>query len=209
MTYPSPSEWQDPARSDPSSAPPVDPTRSMTDPPVPAQPAGVDPYSPEQPAGADPYIPAQPAGADPYVPVQPTSGQPVADAYGTPGYAAGYPTPGYAAPGHPPAGYPPAGYPPAGYPAYPYPPARRTNTLALVALIMSLVGIASCATAPVGAILGHVAQRQIRETGEDGEGMAKAAIIVGWVLTGLIGLGVAIYVAVIVFAVSQSGGSTY
>ncbi|MEU4570524.1 DUF4190 domain-containing protein [Micromonospora sp. NPDC023956] len=179
MTYPSPSDWQDPARPAPSSAPPVDPTRSLTDPPV----------------------PEQWTGADPYAPVQPASGQPAADAYAAPAYT----VPAYPAAGYPPAGYPPAG----GYPAYPYPPIRQTNSLALVSLILSVMGVASCVTAPIGAILGHVARRQIRERGEDGDGLAKAGIIVGWVLTGLIGLAIVGYILLIVFAVSQSSSSTY
>lgn len=185
MTYPSPDDaWQDPARSGQPSAPPVDPTRPTS----------------------DPAAPAQPFGYDPYAQAQPMAGQPGVDPYGM----AGYPAPGYPpAPGYAPAGYPPAGYPPMGYPPYPYPPVRRTNSMALAALILSLVGIASCLTAPVGAILGHVARRQIRETGEDGEGMAKAAIIVGWVLTGLMVLGIALYVAIIVFAISEAGSSGY
>jgi len=37
----------------------------------------------------------------------------------------------------------------------------------------------------VGAILGHVARRQIRERGGDGDGMALAGIIIGWVGFGI------------------------
>ncbi|WDZ86659.1 DUF4190 domain-containing protein [Micromonospora cathayae] len=187
MTYPSPDDaWQDPARAGQPSAPPVDPTRPTTDPPPPEQPYGGDPHPYAQPGGEVPY--AQPVGKTPY-------GQPGGDPYAMGGYA----TPGY----------PPPGYPPMGYPAYPYPPVRRTNSMALAALILSLVGIASCLTAPVGAILGHVARKQIRETGEDGEGMAKAAIIVGWVLTGLLVLAIVFYIVVIVFAISESSSTSY
>lgn len=99
-------------------------------------------------------------------------------------------------------------YPQPAYPGYGYPP-RRTNSLAITALVLSLVGIVTCITAPVGAILGHVARKQIRENGEDGDGMAKAGIIVGWILTGLTVLMIAFYVAAIVFAVASSeSGST-
>lgn len=151
------------------------------------------PVDPTRPTN-DPPVPEQPTGYDPYAPAQPAAGQPGGDAY---------PMGGQPAPGHPPAGYYPTGYPP-----YPYPPVRGTNSMALAALILSLVGVGSCITAPVGAILGHVARRQIRETGEQGDGMAKAAIIVGWVLTGLLLLVIAFYVVVIVLAVSDSS-STY
>ncbi len=102
---------------------------------------------------------------------------------------AGYPPPGSgsypggAAPGYP-GGAP--GYP-AGGPAYGYPPpARGTNSLAIAAIICSLGGLITGISAPIGAVLGHMASRQIAQTGEEGEGLAKAAIIIGWVLTGLI-----------------------
>jgi hypothetical protein len=43
----------------------------------------------------------------------------------------------------------------------------------------------------VGAILGHIAKRQIRERGEPGDGMALAGIIMGWIGAALGLLGVA------------------
>jgi len=181
MSYPPPSGgWHDPYAPGQQSSPPADPTMPMGGSPIPSQPTSADPY-----AGAQP-----PPNAPPATP--------------------------YADPGYPPAGYPPAGdpyaaagYPPPGYPAY-VPAAAKTNTMAIVALVLALVGFASCITAPIGAILGHVARKQIRETGEQGEGMAKAAIIVGWILTGLMVLLIAFYVVVIVFAIASSdtGGST-
>lgn len=64
-----------------------------------------------------------------------------------------------------------------------YPP--KTNTLAIVSLVCALGGLIIGIAAPIGAILGHVALKQIRERGEQGEGMAKAGIIIGWILTGL------------------------
>jgi hypothetical protein len=41
--------------------------------------------------------------------------------------------------------------------------------------------------APIGAILGHAAQKQIRASGgaQGGEGMALAGIIIGWIATAL------------------------
>jgi hypothetical protein len=100
-----------------------------------------------------------------------------------------------------PAGYP-GGYP-AGYPAYGYPVAAAppTNGLAIAALVCALAGIATCISAPVGAILGHVARRQIRERGEGGDGMALAGIIIGWIVTALMILVIVFYVVVVVWAV--------
>jgi hypothetical protein len=59
-------------------------------------------------------------------------------------------------------------------------------------LVVSLVGaLGLCAyglggwIGAIGAILGHVSQRQIRERGDGGGGMALAGVIVGWIATGL------------------------
>ncbi|MFG1887141.1 DUF4190 domain-containing protein [Micromonospora sp. NPDC049051] len=151
------------------------------------------PADPAPPVSGQP-IPSQPTGTDPYAPADPY----VADPYAGDPYAGMKQTSGQPAYG----GYPPA------YPNYGYAPPRKTNGLAIAALVLSLIGITSCLTAPVGAILGHVAQKQIRETGEDGEGMAKAAIIIGWIFTGLLVLGILFYVVMIVFAISMAGVST-
>jgi hypothetical protein len=67
----------------------------------------------------------------------------------------------------------------------PYPVARPTNGLALASMIVSLAGIISCIGFPVGAILGHVALKQVRENNQEGETYAKVGIIVGWIGTGL------------------------
>jgi hypothetical protein len=84
--------------------------------------------------------------------------------------------------------YPESAYgtpPYAGY-GYPMVAAAPTNALAIASLVCSLLGLAVFVTAPVGAILGHVARRRIRQTGESGDGMALAGIIIGWTLTGLL-----------------------
>jgi hypothetical protein len=44
-----------------------------------------------------------------------------------------------------------------------------------------------------------MAMNQIAQTGEEGAGLAKAAIIIGWIITGLILLGCC-FAAVVVFA---------
>ena len=85
--------------------------------------------------------------------------------------------------GEPPQGYWPAPeYPPAGYGAPGYPPpswGRPTNTMAILALVLAFV------FPPAGLILGMVARRQIRQTGEDGDGLALAGIIVGGIVTAI------------------------
>jgi hypothetical protein len=87
------------------------------------------------------------------------------------------------------------------------PPTTRsssTNGLAIASLVVSIVSITGCLglTSIVGAILGHRARRQIRDTGEQGDGLARAGIIIGW-------LGVVLLVAVVavtvVLVASESG----
>ncbi|HEX6969810.1 MAG TPA: DUF4190 domain-containing protein [Micromonosporaceae bacterium] len=120
------------------------------------------------------------------------------------GQPAGYPDPSPVSGAQPAAPQVPPSpvYPAYGYPAPPTAP--TTNGLAIAALVCSLAGIATCISAPVGAILGHIARRQIRERGEGGDGMALAAIIVGWIVTGLMLLFMLFYVGVIVFAIANS-----
>jgi len=123
------------------------------------------PSDPTQPGWAEPAGATQPSPAGPYPP----------SPYPPSPYA--YPTEPVTAPAYQ---YPPAAYgaPPGYGPPVIMNPA--TNGMAIAALICSVVGLG-----PLGAILGHVARRQIRQTGEQGDGMALAAIIVGWIYTGI------------------------
>jgi hypothetical protein len=77
-------------------------------------------------------------------------------------------------PGPPQPPYPPQSpYQPQQYGGYPPPaPAPPTNTLAIIALVCAFV------FAPAGLVCGILARRQIRQTGEQGDGLALAAIIV-------------------------------
>ena len=105
------------------------------------------------------------------------------------GYApAGYQQPGYgAAPGYPP-GYGPPGYAPPPYPPPPY--ARPTNTMAILALVLAFV------FAPAGLVLGIMARKQIRQTGEQGDGLALAGIIVGAIFCAIWVLVIVLWIAV-------------
>jgi hypothetical protein len=62
-----------------------------------------------------------------------------------------------------------------------------TNGMAIAALILVFVFF------PVGIVCGHVARGQIKRTGEGGQGLATAALIIGY-------LQVAVIVAVIAMA---------
>jgi uncharacterized membrane protein len=69
--------------------------------------------------------------------------------------------------------------------------------MALAAMIVALAGLVTCIAFPVGAVLGHVALKQVRQTGEQGEGYAKTGIIVGWIGTALAIVGCGLYVALV------------
>jgi hypothetical protein len=122
------------------------------------------------------------------------------------------PEPGAATPPPPAAPTAPAAEP--AYPAYGQTPAPGyyappTNTLAIVAMVLSLAGIITGITAIVGAILGHVALGQIKRTGEGGRPLALTAIIAGWIITGLgllIVIGLIIFYVVLFATVGAAGG---
>jgi uncharacterized protein DUF4190 len=160
-------------------------------------------YPPQQPGNWS--DPSWPPGQQPYA--DPTSG--------APGYQAYPEYPAQASPAGYPAQASPAGYPaqasPAGYPAYgygtPMPAAPATNGMAVAALVCSLAGLVTCISAPVGAILGHVARKQIRERGGGGDGMALAGVIVGWIITGLGLLYLAFVVIFVIFAAGSAATS--
>jgi hypothetical protein len=53
-----------------------------------------------------------------------------------------------------------------------------------------------------------MASRQIAQTGEEGAGLAKAAIIIGWILTGLFLVAVCFFIVVIFVAAGSINTNT-
>jgi Domain of unknown function (DUF4190) len=135
-------------------------------------------------------------------------GYPQPGAYGQPG---GYPQPGaYGQPGpypQPGAYGQPGGYPQPGYQGAPtwtggpgYPAGQGTSGLAVAALVCGIAQIFFWVLAGIPAIiLGHVARSRIRQTGEQGAGMALAGLILGYV-----GLALAIIFVILIIAVGSS-----
>jgi hypothetical protein len=75
---------------------------------------------------------------------------------------------------------------------------RRTNSLAVASLACGLGQIFFWFLAAIPAVvLGHMARRQIRQTGEDGQGMATAGLVLGWIGIALTVLFIAGAVAVV------------
>jgi hypothetical protein len=68
---------------------------------------------------------------------------------------------------------------------------RPTNVLAILSLVFAFV------FAPAGLVLGILARKQIRQTGEQGDGLALAGIIVGAIATVLFVLVIVVWIAFI------------
>jgi hypothetical protein len=134
----------------------------------------------------DPNLPDQPGA-----PVPPAS-QPVPPAP--------QPAPAYGAPGTAPAYGQTA-------PAYGQPAGAKTNTLAIISLVASLIGIFSGIGFIAGIICGHISLSQIKKTGEEGRGMAIAGLIIGYVGV-LLSIIVGIILAVLFAGIAASGGFT-
>ncbi|HEY0813589.1 MAG TPA: DUF4190 domain-containing protein [Pseudonocardia sp.] len=162
--------------------------------PPPYGQAAYDPSAyPQQPYGQPAYDPNNPYGQQQAYPQQPPPGA----GYDQGQYGGAYPQGGY-----PPAGYPQqpayAEQPPA-YPGYaqPYPASRGTNTMAILALVFGII------LAPLGLIFGFVARSQIKKTGEDGDGLALAGIIIGGIFT-LLFIAYIVFIVIFFAAVANS-----
>ncbi|WP_375484100.1 DUF4190 domain-containing protein [uncultured Mycobacterium sp.] len=134
---------------------------------------GYPPAGGQSPSGGPPpgYQDASGYGGPSYPPVPPEYGS-SAGGYGQP-YPGGYPGPEY----------------PGGYGA---PSQSGTNTLAIASLVSSFIGLLCGIGSIVGIVLGAVALNQIKQTRQQGYGLAVAGIVVG-VATLLVSLIVTIY----------------
>lgn len=102
---------------------------------------------------------------NPYEPQQPQQPQqPQPDPYQQQ-YQAGPPVP-YGQPS-------PYGPPPQ------YVVAPPTNTMAILSLVFAFV------FSPLAIVFGHMAKKQIKQTGESGDGLATAGLLLGYIFTGL------------------------
>ena len=94
---------------------------------------------------------------------------------------------------------------------YDAPPSRPagTNTNAIVSLVLGILSFfgCSCLTGIPAIIFGNMALKDIRATGQEGEGLAKAGLILGWISVGLAVLVILFYAAIILLAVMSEGMS--
>ena len=145
-----------------------------------------------------------------YPPLEQTP--PPVDPYAPVDYPTNYPPP---PPGYPPPYPPPPGYPPPypGYGADPYDPYRRiqpqgTNGKAVGALVSALIGIPLCSfcgiPSIVAIVLGIMAMNETRSTGQEGHGLALAAVIIAGLT-----LALTIIFFAFVFAADTTTTTTY
>jgi uncharacterized protein DUF4190 len=120
---------------------------------------------PDQPSSQGPQQPPPPGGYGGY---QPAPGQ---------GGPAGYQGPGYQGPGYQAPGYQGYGYQGPGYAT------AKTNGMAIAALICGIAQFVAFGplTGIPAIILGHLSRKQIRQTGEQGAGMATAGLVLGYI----------------------------
>lgn len=113
------------------------------------------PPPPPPPGGGMPPVPPPPPGQPPVPPPPPGGGMPPVPPPPPPGYGAGGGMPGATPQGN--------------------------NGLAIASLVLSIVGICCGIGSIIGIVLGFVALNQIKKTGQSGEGLAKAGIIIGFI----------------------------
>jgi len=122
---------------------------------------------------SDPTTPPEEPVVPAATPVEPPAAPPVAPPVAEPAAVA---TPAPADPYAQPAGYTQPAYQQPQYAQQPYVAGPKTNVLAIVSLVLSLVSISIG-----GVITGHIALNQIKKNGEGGRGLALAGLIVGYV----------------------------
>ena len=88
-----------------------------------------------------------------------------------------------------------------------YTPAPRYNSMAIASIALFLVFI-PFATPIVQIVLGTKARREIQTTGEQGDGLALAGIILGWLGLVMSILFVGFFIFVFVFAATHSVGTS-
>jgi hypothetical protein len=81
-------------------------------------------------------------------------------------------------------------------------PANATNGLAVASFVCGLLQMFMGITTIPAIVLGHMARKQIRQTGQQGDGLAVAGLVLGWLGVALF----ALFAVVVAVAAAKSGG---
>ena len=84
--------------------------------------------------------------------------------------------------------------------------ARKSNSLAIASLVLGILGVTGLGPLGiVGLVLGYRAMRQIERTGEDGYGLARAGVVLGWIAVALLTIGLVVVLIGVTTSVPVSG----
>ncbi len=99
----------------------------------------------------------------------------------------------------------PAGAMPVSWPVPVYQPPMSTNSLARASMILGVAEFFSMGLTAIPAVIcGHVAKREMRLTGQRGEGLATAGLVLGYMA--IIFWGIIIVLSILGAAIQMSGG---
>jgi uncharacterized membrane protein len=100
----------------------------------------------------------------------------------------------------------PAGVMPAAWPVPIYQPPTSTNSLARASMILGVAEFFSMGLTAIPAVIcGHVAKREMRQTGQRGDGLATAGLVLGYM--GIIFWGIIIVFSILGAAITMTGGA--
>lgn len=85
--------------------------------------------------------------------------------------------------------------------------AAQTNSLAIVAFVLSLFGFISGLGFIAGIICGHISLSQIKRSHESGRGLAIAALVIGYVMVVLGIVLIALLIIALVILAATNGGT--
>lgn len=68
---------------------------------------------------------------------------------------------------------------------YPYPPAPATNGMAIASMVLGILWLYWVGSI-LALIFGYIARNEIKKSGQGGDGMAIAGIVLGWVGVGIL-----------------------
>jgi hypothetical protein len=74
--------------------------------------------------------------------------------------------------------------------------------MAILSLVFAFV------FSPLAIVFGHMAKKQIRETGEDGDGLATAGLVLGYIFTGIYVVGCCIWLVFVIGMFGLAGAAS-